>query len=364
MVEKKLKMNIEVQGESSKDYAFPSKNHIPKLHPSVQSGKVGILLINLGTPDGTDYWSMRRYLAEFLTDKRVIEWPKFIWYPILYGIVLLRRPRKSGKAYRSIWNLELDESPLRTTTRSQAKKLAGLLGERDNVTVDWAMRYGKPSISEKLLKLKNCGCDRLLIFPMYPQYSASTTASVNDRVFETLLKFRWQPAIRIVPPYHDNPTYIKALAQSILEKVSESASEPELVLVSFHGIPKSYFEKGDPYHCHCQKTTRLLREELGWDEGKLKITFQSRFGPEEWLQPYTDKTIMELAQNGKKHIAVVNPGFVTDCLETLEEIAIEGAKTFKENGGEELTHIPCLNDNTIGMTVLHDVVRRELGGWI
>ena len=333
-------------------------------HPHIEYGKIGVLLVNLGTPDATDYFSMRRYLAEFLTDKRVIEWPKFIWYPILYGIVLLRRPQKSGHAYQTIWNTELDESPLRTMTRNQAKKLAENLTQNHEIIVDWAMRYGTPSISEKLNKLKEQGCDRILVFPLYPQYSASTTATVNDKVFESLSKLRWQPAIRIVPPYYDDAIYIKNLAQSIQGHLAKIDFEPEKLVVSFHGIPQSYFKKGDPYHCHCQKTTRLLREALGWEEEKVQITFQSRFGPEEWLQPYTDKTIEGLAKEGVKNIAVITPGFVTDCLETLEEIAIQGEEIFKENGGLNFTHIPCLNDSLLGIEVLENVVNRELLGWV
>ncbi len=341
----------------------PSTNQ--ENHPKVSFGKTGVLLVNLGTPDGTDYWSMRRYLAEFLSDRRVIEWSRFLWLPILHGIVLSKRPQKSGAAYKEIWNNELNESPLRTITRSQSDKLSEALSDLgENVVVDWAMRYGSPSIASRLEALKAQGCDRILVFPLYPQYSASTTATVNDEVFRTLLKMRWQPTLRIVPPYHDEETYIDSLATSIRNKVSELDEEPEVVLASFHGIPQSYFDKGDPYYCHCQKTTRLLREKLGWDEKKLQITFQSRFGPEEWLQPYTDKTVEKLAQDGVKRIAVLNPGFVADCLETLEEIAGEAAEIFEEHGGEQFTHIPCLNDTQEGMAVLENVVRRELQGWV
>ncbi|MEP3279341.1 MAG: ferrochelatase [Stappiaceae bacterium] len=325
---------------------------------------MGVLLINLGTPDGTDYWSMRRYLAEFLSDRRVIEWSRFFWYPILYGIVLMRRPKKSGEAYKSIWNEEKNESPLRTITRSQSEKLSQMMAGNESVVVEWAMRYGNPSIAEKLEKLKEQGCDRILVFPLYPQYAASTTATVNDKVFEALAKMRWQPAIRTVPPYHDDPVYIEALAQSIRDKLAELPFEPETVLASFHGIPQSYFDKGDPYHCHCQKTTRLVREALGWEKDRFQITFQSRFGPEEWLQPYTDKTVEALAKKGMKNIAVINPGFVADCLETLEEIAGEAGEIFEENGGSNFAHIPCLNDSEHGMNVLDTVVRRELMGWI
>jgi len=341
------------------------RTHWPVDHPAVKVGRVGVLLVNLGTPDGTDYKSMRRYLAEFLTDKRVIEWSRVYWYPILYGIVLNRRPQKVGKAYESIWNNELDESFLRTYTRNQSELLSERIAGGDGrIVVDWAMRYGKPSIAEKLQKLKDQGCDRILWFPLYPQYAAATTATVNDKAFECLMKMRWQPAVRTVPPYHDDPAYIKALATSIQSHLVKLDWKPEKIIASYHGIPQSYFDKGDPYHCQCLKTTRLLREHLGWNEDYLMSTFQSRFGPEEWLKPYTDKTIEQLGQSGTKRIAVFNPGFVSDCLETLEEIAVEAKESFIENGGEEFTHIPCLNDTDAGMALIETVVRRELGGWV
>ena len=333
-------------------------------HPPIKHGKVGVLLVNLGTPDGTDYASMRRYLKEFLTDKRVIEWPKIAWYPILFGIVLNTRPGKVGKAYETIWNKERNESFLRTYTRSQAELMGKALTDHPHVVVDWAMRYGQPSIASRMEYLQKEGCERILVFPLYPQYAAATTATVNDKAFETLLKMRWQPALRTVPPYHDDPAYIDALAVSIEKHLATLDWEPERVLASFHGIPKSYFEKGDPYYCQCQKTARLLRDRLGWADGKLMVTFQSRFGPEEWLQPYTDKTVEKLAQEGVKRIAVLNPGFVSDCLETLEEIAEQAAESFVHNGGEKFAHIPCLNDTPEGMAVLEKVVRRELSGWV
>lgn len=336
----------------------------PAAHPPVKHGKIGVLLVNLGTPDGTDYTSMRRYLKEFLTDKRVIEWPKVLWYPILFGIVLNRRPQKVGKAYELIWNKERNESYLRTYTRSQAELMATSFAGHPDVIVDWAMRYGQPSIASRMEYLQKEGCERILVFPLYPQYAAATTATVNDKAFETLLKMRWQPALRTVPPYHDDPVYIDALATSINTHLAGLDWEPEVVLTSFHGIPKSYFDKGDPYYCQCQKTARLLRDRLGWSKEKLQVTFQSRFGPEEWLQPYTDKTVEKLAQDGVKRIAVINPGFVSDCLETLEEIAGEAGESFLHNGGEKFTHIPCLNDSPEGMAVLESVVRRELAGWI
>ncbi|MCI5074676.1 ferrochelatase [Oricola sp.] len=337
---------------------------LPSDHPPVSIQKVGVLLINLGTPDGTDVVSMRRYLREFLTDKRVIEWPKAVWYPILFGIVLRTRPGKVGKAYAEIWNKERDESYLRTYTRSQAEKLGEALKGHPHVITDWAMRYGNPSIEERLTALREQGCDRIVAFPLYPQYSATTTATVNDKVFEALMATRFMPAARTVPSYHDEPAYIEALARSIEAHIATLDFEPEKVIASYHGIPQSYFKRGDPYHCHCHKTSRLLEKRLGWETGRLITCFQSRFGPEEWLQPYTDKTIEKLAGEGVKSLAVFNPGFVSDCLETLEEIAGEGAEIFHEHGGENFTHIPCLNDSDEGMAVIEAMVRRELQGWI
>ncbi len=307
---------------------------------------------------------MRRYLKEFLTDRRVIEWSRLFWYPILFGIVLNTRPGKVGKAYETIWNRDLNESYLRTYTRNQSELMAKSFADQPNVIVDWGMRYGQPSIASRMDALHKAGCERILVFPLYPQYAAATTATVNDKAFEALLKMRWQPALRTVPPYHDDPVYIDALATSIERHLATLDWEPEVVLTSFHGIPKSYFDKGDPYYCQCQKTARLLREKLGWSKEKLQVTFQSRFGPEEWLQPYTDKTVEKLAQDGVKRIAVLNPGFVSDCLETLEEIAEQAAESFHHNGGEKFTHIPCLNDSAEGMAVLEHVVRRELAGWL
>ncbi|MGY5808429.1 ferrochelatase [Rhizobium sp. LEGMi198b] len=329
-----------------------------------KSGKIGVLLVNLGTPDGTDYTSMRRYLREFLTDKRVIEWSPWKWYPILFGIVLNTRPGKVGKAYETIWNKEKNESFLRTYTRNQSDLMAARLTDLPDVIVDWAMRYGKPAIGERIQVLKDQGCDRILLFPLYPQYAAATTATVNDKAFEKLMAMRWQPALRTVPDYHTDPTYIEALANSVTRHLATLDWQPEKILASFHGIPLSYSEKGDPYYRQCVETSRLLREKLGLSEDRFMLTFQSRFGPEEWLQPYTDKTVEHLAREGTKRIAVLNPGFVSDCLETLEEIAEQAAESFHHNGGEKFTHIPCLNDGEDGMRVLEKVVRRELLGWI
>lgn len=337
----------------------------PKGHPPVASGRIGVLLVNLGTPDATDYWSMRRYLKEFLSDRRVIETPRLIWWPILNFLVLTRRPQSSGAAYDLIWNRERDESPLRTITRSQAEKLAESLARIDQrLVVDWAMRYGAPPIAEAINRLTAAGCERILLFPLYPQYSAATTATVNDKAFEALMAMRWQPALRTVPAYYDDPIYIEALAHSTRQTFDELDFEPELLIASFHGLPQEYFDKGDPYYCHCQKTTRLLREALGWNEDRLMLTFQSRFGRAEWLKPYTDETIARLAEQGLRRLAVITPGFAADCVETLEEIAQQNKEIFVENGGESFAAIPCLNDSAAGMRVIETVVRRELSGWL
>ncbi len=322
-----------------------------------------MLIVNLGTPEGTDYWSMRRYLAEFLSDRRVIEAPRLVWAPILQ-LILLRRPSARGRDYATIWNKERDEGPLKTITRAQSEKLAAALQRlAPAVLVDWAMRYGLPPIAERLAALQANGCDRILVIPLYPQYCAATTATVADKVFDALKAMRWQPAIRTAPPWHDDPAYIAALARSTREGLAKLDFEPEVVLASYHGVPQAYFDKGDPYYCHCAKTTRLLREALGWDDSRLRMTFQSRFGRAEWLKPYTADTVRELAQSGAKRLAVITPGFVADCLETLEEIAVENAGYFKEAGGERFAAIPCLNDGTDGMAVIEAVARRELMGW-
>lgn len=339
-------------------------NSVPTQHPTVKHGKTGVLLINLGTPEGTDYKSLRTYLKEFLTDRRVIEWSPWKWYPILFGIVLNTRPQKVGKAYKSIWNNDLNESYLRTYTRNQANLISKKLSVHENIVVDWAMRYGKPSVADRIDTLKKAGCDRIVIFPLYPQYAAATTASVNDAVYRTLLKMRWQPAIRTVPAYYDNVVYIEALSNAITTHLQGLSWQPEVIVASFHGIPQNYFDKGDPYYCHCMKTGRLLRERLGLSNEQLIVTFQSRFGPEEWIKPYTDKTIQSLAVNGTKNIAVISPGFVSDCLETLEEIGVENRDYFLEHGGQNYSFIPCLNDNIDGINVLHDVLSAELSGWI
>ncbi len=346
---------------------FPAQDdsHLPKDHPQVAFGRIGVLLVNLGTPDATDYWSMRRYLNEFLSDRRVIEVSRPLWWFILNVMVLPRRPKSSGEAYELIWNRELDESPLRTVTRSQGEKLAARLQPSDpRIVVDWAMRYGNPSIKERLDRLTEAGCEKILVFPLYPQYAAATTATVNDKTFEALMQMRRQPALRTVPPYHDDPVYIDALAKSVRRSLENLDFEPEKIIASFHGLPQEYFDKGDPYHCHCAKTARLLREALGVDKDYLMMTFQSRFGRAEWIKPYTDETIRQLARDGVKRIAVITPGFVADCVETLEEIAQQNREFFEEEGGEQFAAIPCLNDSEEGMDVLEHVVRRELQGWI
>jgi protoporphyrin/coproporphyrin ferrochelatase len=336
---------------------------LPAGHPEVRIGKVGVLLVNLGTPDAATAPALRRYLKQFLSDRRVIEWPRALWYPILYGIVLNTRPKRVAKAYAEIWNNERDESWLRTYTRSQAEKLQVMLDDHPNVTVDWGMRYGQPSIESGIDRLLKAGCDRIVMFPLYPHYSATTTATVNDDFFTALMKLRFMPAVRTVPSYHDEPVFIDALARSIEKHLATLDFEPEMVIASYHGIPQSYFKKGDPYHCHCMKTTRLLRERLGWSKDFLATTFQSRFGPEEWLQPYFDKTVEELPKTGIKKLVTFNPGFVSDCLETLEEIAGEGGEIFLHAGGTHYSHVPCLNDSEEGMAVIEAMVRRELQGW-
>jgi len=342
----------------------PDNQNLPDGHPPIAIGRIGVLLVNLGSPAGTDYWSMRRYLKEFLSDRRVIEVWRPLWLTILNLFVLTTRPSKSGHAYSIVWNHERNEGPLVTISRSQAEKLGAALAADARIVVDWAMRYGEPTIASRIDALKTAGCDRILVAPLYPQYAAATTATVNDVAFAALQKMRWQPALRTLPPYHDDPAYIDALAKTLSESLAGLDFEPELVLASYHGLPRDYLDKGDPYHCQCQKTTRLLRERLGWPGDRLRTVFQSRFGRAEWLQPYTDVTITELADSGVKRLAVIMPGFSADCLETLEEIAIRGAETFRAHGGEHYAAIPCLNDSPEGMALIETLVRRELAGWI
>jgi ferrochelatase len=323
---------------------------------------VGVLLVNLGTPDATDYWSMRRYLKEFLSDRRVIEENPVKWWLVLNLIILTVRPARKGRDYDKIWNRARNESPLKTITRAQAGKLGRVLGKK--VIVDWAMRYGNPSIPSRLAAMQKAGCDRILVMPLYPQYAAATTATVCDKVFDSLAKMRWQPTLRVTPPYYDEPAYIDALAASLKSSLTKLKFKPDVVLASFHGMPEEYVAKGDPYRSQCEETARLLRKKLGMTERKLRLTFQSRFGPAEWLKPYTDKTVEALAKKGVKNLAIITPGFAADCLETLEEIAMENAAIFKAAGGDNFAAIPCLNDSADGMKVIETVVRRELKGWV
>ena len=328
------------------------------------SAGIGVLLVNLGTPDATDYWSMRRYLKEFLSDRRVIETNRVLWWFVLNLVILSIRPARSGRNYDKIWNRERNESPLKTITRSQAEKLAAAFAADRRIAVDWGMRYGNPSIPSRLQALEKQGCDRILIVPLYPQYAAATTASVCDKVFEALAQDRRQPTLRFVPPYFDDPAYIEAVASSLEEELAKLSWKPEAVLASFHGIPKEYVQKGDPYESQCVETARLLRARLKLDEKKFRLTFQSRFGRAEWLTPYTDETVRALAQSGVKNIAVVTPGFSADCLETLEEIAVENAEIFRRAGGERFAAIPCLNDSERGIRLIRGLVERELAGWL
>ena len=332
--------------------------------PALQPQRVGVLLVNLGTPDTSDAKGVRVYLKEFLSDPRVIEDQGLRWKLILNGIILRIRPGRKARDYQKIWNNERDESPLKTITRAQAEKLAGAIADHEHVVVDWAMRYGNPSIRSRIDALTAQGCDRLLVVPLYPQYSAATSATVCDEVFRVLADMRAQPTLRVSPPYYDDPDYIEALAVSIKAHLATLPFQPELIVASFHGMPQKYVDKGDPYQAQCVATTESLRKRMGLDATKLILTFQSRFGFDEWLQPYTDKTIEKLAKDGVKRIAVVTPGFSADCLETLEEIAQENAEIFKHNGGEQFSAIPCLNDSDPGMDVIRQLVLRELQGWI
>jgi ferrochelatase len=332
-------------------------------------GRIGVLLVNLGTPDGTTYWPMRRYLREFLSDRRVIETPRALWLPLLYLVILTTRPARKGRDYATIWNVDRDEGPLKTITRSQSEKLSawvvagGLAGEAGKVVIDWAMRYGEPSMASRIKALQAQGCDRILIAPLYPQYCAATSATVADCAFDALKQMRWQPTLRIAAPFYDRPAYIDALARSLRENLGKLDFAPEKILVSWHGIPQDYFDKGDPYYCHCAKTTRLLGEATGLSD-RIVMTFQSRLGPKQWLQPYTIDTVRSLAKDGTKSIAVIAPGFFADCLETLEELGVENRRAFIEAGGENFALVPCLNDSDEALDVMADILRRELAGWI
>lgn len=335
----------------------------PKDHPRLPDRRIGVLLLNLGTPDGTGYWPMRRYLKEFLSDRRVIEEPRWKWWPILNLIILSVRPSRKGQDYAKIWNQERDEGPLKTITRSQAEQLAKRLAD-PRLVVDWAMRYANPSTEARIHALQAAGCDRILLVPLYPQYAAATTATAADQAFRALMAMRWQPAVRVAPAYHDDPAYIAALATALERDLAKLDFEPERIIATFHGMPQKYLEAGDPYHCQCQKTSRLLREKLGIAPGRWLTTFQSRFGNDPWLQPYTDETVKRLAAEGVKRIALVAPGFSADCLETLEELDGENREFFMHGGGEKFAYLPALNDSKEGLDVIEAIVRRELQGWI
>jgi ferrochelatase len=341
-----------------------SSDNAPPHHPAVKHGRIGVLLINLGTPEDFSYWPMRRYLKEFLWDARVIEVNRVLWWFLLNAVILTTRPKRSGEAYKKIWNRERNESPLKTITRSQALKLAARLADDPRIVVDWAMRYGLPAMEDRLKALKEQGCERILLFPLYPQYSAATTATALDKAYDALKTMRWQPAIRTVPPYYDEPSYIEALAQSIERHLAGLGWKPDLILASFHGLPVEYFKKGDPYHCHCMKTARLLAARLKISEDMLRVVFQSRFGKAEWIKPYAKDTVDELPSKGVKKLVMVMPGFAADCVETLEEVAIGLAETFHEKGGEKFSAVPCLNDAAESIAMLEAIVRRELSGWM
>ncbi|CAN5395192.1 ferrochelatase [soil metagenome] len=331
--------------------------NMPLGHPAIPPAKVGVLLVNLGTPDAADAGAVRRYLAEFLSDRRVVEISPFLWQPILRGIVLTTRPKKSAHAYGLVWRE--DGSPLAAITRLQAAAMQEALGP--DVLVDHAMRYGRPAVGDRLKAMKEMGCERILVAPLYPQYCAATTATANDAAFAALAKMRWQPALRVLPPYYDEPAYIAALARSVEAGIAALDFVPDAVVASFHGVPQRTLELGDPYHCHCQKTARLLGEALGRE---LVVAFQSRFGRAKWLQPATDATLAALPERGVKKVAILAPGFSADCLETLEELAIRGRESFLEAGGTDFAYLPCLNDSAGGIEMLRILLQRELAGWV
>ena len=326
-------------------------------HPTVKFGKTGILLINLGTPDSTNWFDIRKYLKEFLSDKRVIEVNPIIWQVILNLFILTFRPAKTAKAYKEIWMKKENMSPLLYYTMKQTEKVSSFFRD-ENLVIDFAMRYGNPSIKSKIRNLHEEGCENLIILPLYPQYASPTTATVCDEVYRTLMNMRWQPSIKIIPHYESHPLYVRAIVNSLKKKISEINWKPDLILASYHGIPKKYFDKGDPYHCYCHKTTRLITEKFNSIE--IKTTFQSRFGPQEWLQPYTDKTLEELPKNGKKNVLAICPGFSSDCVETLEEILIQGKESFIEAGGQNFDMVPCLNDNDDHIKLINNLIQKNI----
>ena len=328
-----------------------------KKHPEVKFGKTGVLIVNLGTPDSTSWWDVRKYLKEFLSDRRVIEVNPIIWQVILNLFILTFRPSKSAHAYKKIWFKETNESPLLYFTRKQANKLNQRIGN-ENTIIDFAMRYGNPCIKSKLANLKELGCENIIVLPLYPQYAAATTATVCDEVYRTLMQMRWQPSLQIIPHYESNNLYIDALINSIEKKTQKIKWKPDLIITSYHGIPKSYFDKGDPYQCYCQKTTRLMKEK--YSKIGIQTTFQSRFGPREWLTPYTDKTLESLPEKGIKNLLVICPGFASDCVETLEEIDIQGREIFLKNGGKNFDLIPCLNDSSEHIELFESLIKRYI----
>ncbi len=340
--------------------------HAPASHPVVKTARVGVLLANLGTPDGYDYWSMRRYLNEFLSDKRVVDLPDWKWQPILQGIILTVRPSKSGANYKSIWNHEANESPLLTITKRQTAAIADSLSAiyGDRVMVDFCMRYGNPSTASKVQAMIAAGCEKIVFFPLYPHYAGATSATANDAFFKALSTEKRQPAVRTVAEYFEHPLYIRALAQSVTEAYAKLDHKPDVLVTSYHGMPLRYLMEGDPYHCQCMKTTRLLREALGWQKGAIDVSFQSVFGREVWLKPYTVEYVAELAKAGKKRIAVMAPAFSADCIETLEEVQGEICEAFLHAGGESFTYIPCLNDQPAHIAALCGIIQENLGGWL
>lgn len=330
---------------------------------AVSRPRAGVLLVNLGTPEAAHPAAVRRYLREFLSDRRVIETNRALWWAVLNGIVLPLRPRRVSRAYRAVWDHATDESPLRVITRAQAGRLGAALAD-DEVAVEWGMRYGSPRIGERIVALQARGCGRILLAPLYPQYSATTTATACDAAFDALKTFRVQPALRVLPPYFDDPLYIEALTATLRRGLASLSFEPEVVIASFHGLPQSYVDRGDPYAVQCAETVRLLRAAMGWDEDRLRLTYQSRFGASPWLQPYTAETVAALARQGVRRLLVITPGFAADCLETLEEIAIGVGEHFRAAGGVDFAALPCLNDSSEGMAMIEALVRRELCGWL
>ena len=339
--------------------------NISKDHPKILNQKVGVIIGNLGTPDATDYWSMRRYLKEFLSDRRVIDYSPWVWKPIL-NLILMRRPFSSGEAYEEIWNKKENESPLLTITKAQTKKLKARFNKEygDEVLVDFCMRYGNPSTDSVLKKMVSQGCTKIIFFPLYPQYAAPTTATANDQIFRSLMKLNWQPSLRTVPTYFDNLDFINAIAKSIDTAYKKSKFNPQHLVISYHGVPERYLLNGDRYHCQCQKTTRLIREKLKWKDSELTTAFQSKFGPEKWVGPATVDLVADLAKSGKDNIAIIAPSFSSDCVETLEEICGEISESFSEAGGKNFLYIPCLNDDSVHIDMFFNILKKELSGWV